>query len=150
MSKSGSSYPYYSMEEANFDETGLARRVLEFPDTGSDNWYAASAITLAAAYLKLRAERAWQPIDTCPDDVREALLFWPALKLNDDGYTTDGPFTFSNGSRGLIGRGVREPGFALWEGADFELEANGPAFDDNYAFGNPTHWMPLPAEPPTP
>lgn len=39
----------------DFDETGLARRVLEFPDTGSDNWYVASAVTLAAAYLKLRS-----------------------------------------------------------------------------------------------
>ncbi len=49
----------------DFDEIGLARRVLELPDTGSDHWYAASAVTLAAAYIRLRA--------TLPsrDDVQE-------------------------------------------------------------------------------
>lgn len=41
--------------EPDFNEERLARRVLELPDTGSDHWYAASAVTLAAAYLELRA-----------------------------------------------------------------------------------------------
>lgn len=38
--------------EADGNEEYLARRVLTFPDTGSDNWWIASAITLAAAYLE--------------------------------------------------------------------------------------------------
>jgi len=41
--------------EPDGDETKLARRVLECPNTGNDGWYSASAITLAAAYLSLRA-----------------------------------------------------------------------------------------------
>lgn len=41
--------------EPDGDETKLARRVLECPNTGNDGWYNASAVTLAAAYLSLRA-----------------------------------------------------------------------------------------------
>lgn len=39
------------LPDANFNEEKLARRVLEFPNT-SDNWFTASAVTLAAAYLE--------------------------------------------------------------------------------------------------
>lgn len=42
--------------EPDGDESRLARRVLELPDVGSmSNWYVASAVTLAAAYLETRS-----------------------------------------------------------------------------------------------
>jgi hypothetical protein len=59
--------------ELDLDETSLARRVLEFPDIGSDNWYVASALTLAAQYLValpvLKAAKAFDRlVAEFPDD----------------------------------------------------------------------------------
>lgn len=39
--------------DPDYNEERLARRVLEMPNTGSEHWYTASAVTLAAAYLQL-------------------------------------------------------------------------------------------------
>jgi len=91
----------------------------------------------------------WQPIDTCPDEVCQALVFWPAFKLDPDGIMSMERHVFADGSSGLIGRAVREcRGSPYWEGGEFELDANGAEFDDDYTFaGQPTHWMRLPPEP---
>jgi hypothetical protein len=85
----------------------------------------------------------WQPIDSCPDDVLEALLFWPAFKLNDDGELTDERIE----GRGLVGRATRISADHDWDEHEPELAANGFAFDDDWEFGAPTHWHPMPAGP---
>lgn len=130
----------------------LCERLIAFRDLfphsqRSERDLLADACNALDGYTKLSREIEWQPIATVPEDVREAILFWPAYELSDDGYVTSTPFTFSDGSRGLVGRGLREPGFDAWDTAEHEIEANGSFFDDNYAFGEPTHWKPLPAEP---
>jgi len=63
--------------DAEFDEEKLARRVLEFPNTGSENWYCASAVTLAAAYLN--------PVRLAAPDLYEALRRLLNQATNYDG-----------------------------------------------------------------
>lgn len=85
--------------------------------------------------------QGWQPIETVPPDVRRALFFWPALKLDENCDMT----TQQVGGR--VGVGYRiGPGNA-WEGDSGE-EACGEYFGCDWEYGDPVMWMPLP-EPPS-
>lgn len=82
----------------------------------------------------------WQPIASAPT-TQEVLVYWPAMAIDDDGELTgeiaDRPGHIGVSSNNLGG----------WE-PDSVVEANGSFFDDDFEFGEPTHWMPLPAAPP--
>lgn len=84
----------------------------------------------------------WKPIDTCPRELMRALLFWPAYRLDDDGQLTEELY-----GKGLVGIAHRTiPGHA-WEEVEPELAATGGYFGDDYEFGEPTHWRPVPNGP---
>lgn len=89
-------------------------------------------------------ELAWQPIATAPTGEKavDVLVYWPALEIDEDGELTgkiaDRP--------GHIGVSINRQGG--WE-PDNVVEANGSFFDDDFEFGEPSHWMPLPLAPAT-
>jgi hypothetical protein len=84
----------------------------------------------------------WQPIASVPDDVREALLCWPALLLDADDNLTD-----QIAGLPLVGRATRISAKHGWDSNEPELEANGAYFGDAWESSHPTHWMRLPAPP---
>lgn len=84
----------------------------------------------------------WQPIETCPANVLEALLFYPALKLS-----VSGNLTRRLAGPGLIARSSRASADSAWQEMDAALEATGSYFDDDWEYGEPTHWMSMPIGP---
>jgi hypothetical protein len=83
----------------------------------------------------------WQPIETAPDE-KMVLVYWPAFKLDDDGNLTDEPHE-DDGS-GLIGVSAKIGSIFHEPEA---LNAVGDYFGDEWEYGDPTHWMPLPDPP---
>lgn len=86
----------------------------------------------------------WQPIETAPADLREALLCFPAYTISDDDTVST---TRAPDIAPLVTRGHRLTASHSWEADAPELSANGEWFGDDWEFGAPTHWMPLPAPP---
>jgi len=82
----------------------------------------------------------WRDIESAPRDGTEILVYWPRVALDDDGNPTGEVLS----EAGHIS--VSSNSFGGWE-PDNVVEANGHYFDDDFEFGDPTHWMPLPAPP---
>lgn len=82
---------------------------------------------------------AWKPIETCPPNVRRALICWPAFELSDDLEQSD----VRRPADDLVAEGYRMGG-DFWE-CDMVTEH----FEDEagFGYGDATHWMPLPAPP---
>lgn len=99
-------------------------------------------IALAKADAILAALPGWLPIETAPKDGTEVLVYWPRMAIDDDGEVTGevapGP--------GHIGVSTNSQGG--WE-PDNVVEANGGYFGDDFEFGEPTQWQPLPSPPQT-
>lgn len=99
------------------------------PDTLTDAWKITAPD--GDGFVWLNAEGGWLPIETAPRDGTRILLYWPegiwvdACEANDWGGTTQ-PYTAEGWAD--------ESGF--WK-----------AYYAMPPHGNPTHWMPRPADP---
>lgn len=78
----------------------------------------------------------WMPVETIPKHLTRVLMVWPAYELDDNMDLTD------KRCGETIGVGYRD-GTSMWSGPP-EREANGAAFDDDWEYGDPIAWMPLP------
>lgn len=86
-------------------------------------------------------EPGWQLIDTAPRNILRALLYWPAFKLDENG-----ELTTELAGEGLVSLSYRTVNGG-WEELDPTLEATGEFFGDNWEYGEPTHWHPMPDPP---
>ena len=115
---------------SEIEEGGMASR-----DPGHDQCGSRDEPTVAAT----AALACWRPIETAPKG-QEVLVWWPAMAIDEKGNLTgelaDRP--------GHIG--VSSNSFGGWE-ADSVIQANEPYFHDDFEFGDPTLWMPLPPPP---
>jgi len=80
----------------------------------------------------------WQDISTAPEN-GEFLTFWPGFKLG-----ADGNLTRIRKGKPFIGVAQRTHG--VWDEPE-ALNAIGDYFGDDWEYGEPTHWMPLPTPP---
>lgn len=84
----------------------------------------------------------WRPIATAPKG-EDVLVYWPRMVIGPNDEVTDevapGPGHISVSRNDLGG----------WE-PDNVVEANGGLFDDDFEYGGPTYWAPLPGLPPHP
>ncbi len=87
----------------------------------------------------------WQPIETAPSDLKTALVVVPAYALPDD--DNEAPHEVRHDIEPAITVAHRDREGMPWE-CERELDANGDYFGDDWCWGFPTHWMPLPAPPP--
>lgn len=85
-----------------------------------------------------RSPEGWQPIQTCPQNVTRALIYWPAFKWNDDLMQSD-----ESTGDGLVAEGFRV-GRNDWE---CDLITEHYEDEAGFGYGGPTHWMPLPKAP---
>lgn len=69
--------------DVDFHENRLARRLLEMPNT-TENWYLATAVTLAAAYIGTRAD-----VDGLADLLTRALEELRLIRMKDCGAVYD-------------------------------------------------------------
>lgn len=97
-----------------------------------------SPMTVAGAVVTAIAASGWQPIDTAPG-MTDVLVWWPRVKLDDDGDPTD---VVTGG-----GAFVSERQGNYWIEPD-ALNAMGDHMGDDETYAeNPSHWMPLPPAP---
>lgn len=81
----------------------------------------------------------WKTIETAPKK-GYILVAWPAFKLDIDGNLTSRP-----AGKPFIGVArVCEDG--SWDEPE-AMNAVGDYYGDDFEYGDPTHWMPLPAPP---
>lgn len=116
-------------------------------DAGLEDRRRDQAIEQLAQVVEAYTERQNAPrlLAECPDDVLEALLWYPRRTLDDDGNLTDeAP---DDGAPGLWARSTRLAAGAPWDEHDPALEANGAYFDDDWEYAEPTHWLPMPPAP---
>ncbi|WP_312126516.1 hypothetical protein [Brevundimonas sp.] len=84
----------------------------------------------------------WRPIDDRAPVGVPVFVYWPRMALDDDGEPT-GEVLEDDGHITLT---LRHSLSAGWE-PDNIVEANGAYFDDDFEFGEPTHWAPRPPRP---
>jgi hypothetical protein len=86
------------------------------------------------------AERTqeWQDISTAPEN-GEFLVYWPSFKLD-----ANGNLTRRRKGKGFCGVARRENG--VWDAPDV-LNCCGDYYGDDWEYGEPMHWMPLPPAP---
>lgn len=109
-------------------------------DAADELLVALTPASVIAALAELAMGNGWEPIETASKDGTEVLAYWPKMTLDEDGNLSGEV----SSAPGHIGVSCNLHGG--WE-PDNVTEASGAWFDDDFEFGEPTHWRALPPPP---